>query len=173
MSDTSLYADPDTTADPAPDPDLTIFPNSIVATLVTAFGDVPSVGTVFKRTLRLDDPTYSIGVSAQDWVPTGYETGVQGPSQKRYNVAVQTLIRAAGEDDGLLASNVFAASIVKMLYIRDGVVLQLAALRDADTGERFAGRYGVTRQQYAGTSLLYKKSLLFFTSLQLWVETTV
>lgn len=124
-----------------------------------------------RRPLRVSDPAKCVGVHSVNWVPQGQiEIGSQEPTVQRYTLRVQSLIKAAKEEEGRALYVALAKTVRVMLYRDPALRLRLSTLVEDSLGsrERFQ-KCGIQTQRYLNTE--FRGAFVFLASTDFWVET--
>lgn len=129
------------------------FPTNGLMVLYDRLALIEGVALVVRRPIRPIDPSFTIGVTSQDWEPNGGPE-MRGrtnpdPTISRYIYAIQAFVKHSDVDEGLRLHAYLAKKIRVMLYRDPDLRVRLAALTEDDLGvhER-TQRWGVRRQNY-------------------------
>lgn len=133
-----------------------VFPNNVVELVATRFEVIdPVLLTVFRRGLRVQDPNYSIGVSAVDWAPVPNSMEMQGMDHSRastleqYLLSVEAFVKMDDEEAALIAHSVISKTIRTTLASDAPLRAQLAGLTCTFNGEtERLKRWWVHRARY-------------------------
>ncbi len=162
-----------TTVDPEVLEDVTTyFPSVFVNEIVKCLEDMLEGHHVVPRPLRSEDPGFTVGVWAEEWVPDedSYQIGQQEATIARYVIRVQNSVKAAEESIGRALFSLNAKAVRVILYRDPELAVRLRSLQEQVLGstERVT-RFKVTRQRYMTARL---NGFLFIATTDLTIETT-
>lgn len=152
------------------------FPANIVWTLATHFAEnCTGLDAVVRRPLNPTDPSCSLGVIADAWLPRDWEIrggSYNEPTVSRYQVQLQLLVKHAVEEDGYELHSLLTKSIRTMLVRDSGLRVALLAISETsfDVTERLK-KYWVTRQQFMSNRVRTEFMFLSLTDVAFEVET--
>lgn len=155
-----------------------VFPNNVVSLFAVKLGTIDADMTVVTRPLHRTDPDQSIGVYAQIWEPDedsyemGHIVGGAEPTISRYQIAVQAMIKAGSEEQGLAVHSVLSKRIRTVLY-RDTalqVALRSLVVTDGSSTERFM-RGIIRTQRYMNDDI--QGVFVFVSTLDYSIETEI
>jgi hypothetical protein len=157
--------------------EIEVFPNNIISLMADRFRTLDEDLSVFSRRLRTTDPNESIGLFAQQWLPTENSYEMRGPfpsssepTLNRYMIVIEGFVKDGSEEKGLARHAVLAKLIRGMLY-RDttlGISLRALSVNLFDSIER-TQRYGILTQRYISSEVT--GSFLYLSALDFWLET--
>lgn len=167
-------------SDVTPDPQTLVlaehFPTNIIDLLRTTLQARMPEHRVLGRSLKLTDPSQSIGIYADMRVPEleSHEIGQEPESLARWTFGVQNMIQSADE---MLGKNSFAAyaNIIRVLLYRDPVLhATIPTLTQNLLGySETVRRWGVGRQQFAANVVGNSQTWAFVAQTEVWVQTQV
>lgn len=128
------------------------FPASFITEIAKALRDLlPENCVVVERPLGESDPSFSIGVFADSWAvdENTHQIGQFEPTENRYVIRVQSMIKSIDHMDGRAAHSNLAKTIRVILYRDTTLRVRLTTATEEllSSVERVKG-YGVTRQEF-------------------------
>lgn len=129
---------------------------------------------IYKRPLRVEDDTETIGITADHWIPDKNSMEMRGgtvePTLQRYTVNIQGLVKDADEDRGIATHSLLCSLIRSMLY-RDiplGLAFRELSVTVGGVREK-STKWGVVSQHYLNNQL--KGSFIYLSRLEFYIET--
>lgn len=156
--------------------DNTIFPNNILEMIrVRVPVAIDPDMTVLMRPLRHTDPTQSIGIYANTWLPVldSFEIDPNmknTPTFQDYTVFVQSFVKHGDEATALNVHGVVAKLVRAMLYSDATLQLAFAELIDTSSGRtEKAMRWGPRTQRFISNEI--QGSFLQSSITEFWLQT--
>lgn len=148
------------------------FPQKFVDEIAGSLRDLLDDHNVVTRPLRQTDLNNSIGVYAAMWAAddSSQEIGQREPTEARYTIRVQNMVKSMVEQDGRAAFSLNAKLVRAILY-RDGTLrVRLEGLQEEllGTAERVK-RYKVMKQDFLTSEL--QGVFIFLASSEVWIDT--
>lgn len=156
-----------------------VFPNNVVAILVSRFQFIDPDLYVTRRPLRLTDPAQSIGVFASMWAPDIKSMELRGlgqpapsePTVQRYAFAIQAFVKDLEEDRGLATHSVLSEMVLSILYRDEPLSIGLRALTSDVLGVRKRVlRWGMASQKFLANTL-GQSEWLYLSTVEFYVDT--
>ena len=151
-----------------------MFPGNVVDVIAARFLLIwPGMaGSLFKRRLKQQDLTQSVGIFPIDWSPDeeSYEFPSREPTVQRYLVGIQSFTSDTDEESGNRTHQLMAKSIRAVLYSDSVLNVGLGSLSVTINGvtERIQRR-GISRTRYLDNQI--SGSFLYLAQTEMWVET--
>jgi len=128
------------------------FPATFVSMIAKALDDLlPDDCVVVERPLGESDPNYAVGVYAESWATDEdtYQIGQFEPTENRYEIRVQSLVKSIDHMTGRAAHSNLAKTIRVILYRDTTLRVRLTTATEEllSSVERVKG-YGVKRQEF-------------------------
>lgn len=149
------------------------FPENVVFDVKEALERLGEfTGGIHRRPIRPTDPNMSCGVFAADWNPADWQIGQYDPALTRYQVIIQTFVKHATEEDGVVEHSRLAKRVRVMLYRDATLRVQLGQLSTVEDGvtERMQ-RWGVSGQEYLNNQM--DNTFIFLAVTNMWFETEI
>jgi hypothetical protein len=152
-----------------------VFPNNAVTLIANRMKLVDEAMFVFKRPLRVSDPSQSVGVLATLWTPDDESIEMIGvaphePTIQRYELSVQAMVNDSSEERGLARHSVLSEIVRSVLYADPPLRVALATLHTEIEGvQKRTTRWGVAQQRYFSNEL--EGSFIYLSTLGFWLET--
>jgi hypothetical protein len=130
------------------------FPYVVIQALLPILAAVEGVDVALGRELSSADPTFSVGLWALEWTPTGYEIGQEmGPSLTTYHYGFEVLLKHSDAEEGHMLHSELSSRIRRVLSGSDDVRTALGAINIASGFPERVLRWNVTRQAFASSEI--------------------
>lgn len=153
------------------------FPGNVVLILEAFLEGLDDRLFVAMRTLRTDDPNYSIGVYGTSWEPmpgTAEFLGVDGidaSALQRYTIVIQSMVKDADQVRGITEHTVITEAIRSMLDGNHSLRLELGGLSATVGGiTKTLKRWKANRTRFLSNELRGEQIYLSVTDITLEVE---